>query len=796
MFIREQGRILASLGYSVCAIAPGTKRPMGQDWGNKPLSSEACASYPEPEAGVGIICGKGDVAVYGLDFDIEEDEAFATEMREWLDRQIGDRGEFLTRVGKPPKFLVPVRSAPGLRKESTEFFRKGGARARLEVLAAGQQFVAYAIHPATGKPYEWQDTLDTGLGLCMPVEYLPDVDHDFLVELRKKFCECAEKHGWSAESRREAMNLSDSDAEFDRMFAREQAPVGLTITEAERYIEEEDKESYDSWLQVGMALHFEFHGSPEALDLWDRWSAGAKAYKDFSDLQYRWEHFKEDNSRRRVTMRTFIARYNRRHGDAASELNEKGIAARAADYYSPGLCFDRSSQSWFAFNGKHWAKADSVYVESLMWPVIQDELLKEGASLEAGTKEQKRFFDFYQRSQKYAVMANVVKILRTWEGMHVSNFRALQDMRYFGVANGDIDLRTGELLPPSVSRHTLEASSVYFDPKATCPLWEKTVFDAFSGDVEMFRFFQRVVGYAMLGCPDQEVMFVFTGNGCNGKSTLVNTIREVFGEAAAAVEAETLMSSGSRSSRSAGGARADIIAIFGKRFVVLPETEEGARLREDVVKRLVSRDEIVARGLYRESMESTKPTWVVVLVTNYLPTIAGDDDGIYRRLIFVPFTRNFDKDPSIKKDPKRSEKLRQEYSGILNWALIGVREYLKIGLAVPRKLVLQATETRDSMDVLKMFIGERTVVEEDKKVETVSLWNAFQSWAKANGCEGVVRTKTAFTQRLLQRYPVRVSTYKAKAVVDGQMKYRTKRVYSGIALVDDAIDDDAADSVS
>ena len=58
-YIREQGATLASLGYQVCAIAPGAKRPMGQNWGERPLSEEQCADYIEKQAGAGVICGKG-----------------------------------------------------------------------------------------------------------------------------------------------------------------------------------------------------------------------------------------------------------------------------------------------------------------------------------------------------------------------------------------------------------------------------------------------------------------------------------------------------------------------------------------------------------------------------------------------------------------------------------------------------------------------------------------------------------------------------------------------------------------
>ena len=787
-FIREQGAALAALGYPICAITPGTKRPIGNGWEKHPLSPDTCRSFTEVGAGVGILCGvagDGDIAVYGLDFDIE-DEGMADELARWVEEQLYPRGEVLRRVGRAPKFLIPVRAEAGLHKQATAFFRKGDSKARLEILGRGQQFVAYAIHPGTGKPYSWDSALGFGLEETAPGS-LPLVDGEFLKAVRDKFVECAERRGWKAETYKEALSLPEADAEIDALLSPTQRPVGLTIEEAKRYIADTDPADYDAWLEVGMALHFEFGGSVEALALWDEWSSRAANYKGFSDLQYRWERFGSGAGRRRVTMRTIIARFNSRHCDAALELNGKGIAARAANYYRPGLIYDRGSENWFCFNSVHWSVVDQVFVESAMWPVLQDLLYKELQATEPDSSERKRFYKFYQTSQNYFTLSSTVKLLRTWEGMSVGDLRRESKPRYFGVANGDIDLETGALLSPAVSRYTMEASSVAFDPSARCPLWEQTVSEAFNGDTEMAAFLQRIAGYAMLGEPVEEVMFVFTGNGCNGKSTIVNAIREILGQSACTVEAETFTTTGGGAG-GAGGARADLLAVFGKRFVVLPETDENARLKEATVKRMVSRDEVTARGLYKSRPESVKPSWVVGMVTNYMPLITGDDEGIHRRIAVVPFNRNFDKDPGVKKDTRRAEKLRKEYPGILNWMLEGVKEYRRVGLAYPAVVKSKMVETRSAMDVLGEFISERCVLGADQSCDTASLWNAWVQFARANGYEHAIKTKTALTQRLAKRgVYVKVANKKVNGA------WRSVRVYVGISPAEDALSQSDSD---
>lgn len=48
---------------------------------------------------------------------------------------------------------------------------------------------------------------------------------------------------------------------------------------------------FDDWLHVGMALHHEFDGGYEGLDLWDTWSSQSYKYIDIADLEKHWVTF-------------------------------------------------------------------------------------------------------------------------------------------------------------------------------------------------------------------------------------------------------------------------------------------------------------------------------------------------------------------------------------------------------------------------------------------------------------------------------------------------------------------------
>ena len=152
--IRELGPRVVANGYQVCHIAKGYKVPMYKAWPSRPMTAQECEDCANGEDGVGIMCGKGEIPICGLDFDIDGDVELARVMRAFMEEVFGLLVAY--RVGKAPKFLVMVRAQePGWRKIKTAMYRKGDQTAQLEVLGAGQQFVAYHTHPDTGRPYEW-----------------------------------------------------------------------------------------------------------------------------------------------------------------------------------------------------------------------------------------------------------------------------------------------------------------------------------------------------------------------------------------------------------------------------------------------------------------------------------------------------------------------------------------------------------------------------------------------------------------------------------------------------------------
>ena len=83
------------------------------------------------------------------------------------------------------------------------------------------------------------------------------------------------------------------------------------------------------------------------------------------------------------------------------------------------------------------------------------------------------------------------------------------------------------------------------------------------------NYFQKAVGYSLLGDNREQVMFICHGKGANGKSLLLETIREVFGSYGQSVPVSALMAG----KANGGAANPEIARLRGVRFALASETE-------------------------------------------------------------------------------------------------------------------------------------------------------------------------------------------------------------------------------
>ena len=156
---------LLDMSYAPLPIKPGTKRPDLARWTSVPIDEPTVAAWARrfPDHGVGLRTG----ALIGVDVDVLDPD-LAHQVAALVEARLGPAP---MRVGRWPKRLLVYRTAAPFAKLAVPGF---------EILGAGQQFVAFGLHPDTGQPYHWP------LGetpLDLPFEELTEVTRERCAEL-------------------------------------------------------------------------------------------------------------------------------------------------------------------------------------------------------------------------------------------------------------------------------------------------------------------------------------------------------------------------------------------------------------------------------------------------------------------------------------------------------------------------------------------------------------------------------------------------------------------------------------
>lgn len=460
---------------------------------------------------------------------------------------------------------------------------------------------------------------------------------------------------------------------------------------------------------------------------------------------------------------------------------------------------------WHVWDGKRWVGDESdVYRYGCRLSDIVREEAKpfraRAAVAEANgdTPEKKRYEAIAEALGKWALKCEMKGTIEAAIGLArkmltVDSGSLDRDPWALNCENGTVDLRTGALRRHDPADYITRLVPVRYDPSARCPTWERVVGEIACEDQcgsgvgvrPLVEFLQRWFGYCLTAHTREQCFVVHWGGGSNGKSTILDLMAETMGDYAGTAAPGLLAATkGDRHPT-------EIAALFGRRMVTAHESGEGVVLREDFIKQATGGDMLTARHM-REDFFTFAPTHKIQLLTNHKPQVKGQDEGIWRRVMLVPYLASFGSDEEVLcgrrthvKDAEMPMRLRGEVEGILAWRVRGAVEWAAGGLQPPRVVTAASEAYRSEQDRVGRFVEECCETgadfEEPLTEGMGGLYPAFQSWCKDGGIFAM--SKLRFADEVLRVVPGGQIGDRRHRIEGG--KQRKVKMISGVRLLPD-----------
>lgn len=394
--------------------------------------------------------------------------------------------------------------------------------------------------------------------------------------------------------------------------------------------------------------------------------------------------------------------------------NAQRFATRAGAEFTH--CPERG---WLAWDGNRW-QSDTAQQRVLAAMQVSRQIPHEIAHLTDKTDQEQRA-GHAKQSESKAAIDRMLALAAPMMTVSVTKLDA--DPWMLNVMNGTIDLRTGRLLPHDSRDMITKLAPVKYDPAAKAPQFTAFMNHVLDGNNDLYRYLQRVVGYTLTGRTTEQVFFYVKGAENNGKSTLINSIRDMLGDYGIHTSTQTLMVKDYDNN-----IPNDLARLAGARMVTAIEATPGRQLDEARIKAMTGGDPLTARFMRAEWFQFV-PTFKLFFVANDDPRVRSTDNAMWRRIRVIPFDVVI---PATLRDPNLPDKLKAEYPGILAWAVRGCLLWQRFGLGTPDVVMAATTSYRKRADHVVRFIRECIIQEERAETASSTVYQAYRTWCDAN----------------------------------------------------------------
>jgi putative DNA primase/helicase len=429
--------------------------------------------------------------------------------------------------------------------------------------------------------------------------------------------------------------------------------------------------------------------------------------------------------------------------DELARPTDLWLAREFAKQCGTGFRHDHSAKLWRHYRGGSWTLCGKgEHIEAMKrlagWLMQQAGLAK---AADSDSERGKKLMACALRAQSAQGIEAALKLAQSDPALAVRADELDRDPDLLNVANGVIHLPSATLRPHDPTQMLCRQSPVAHDPAAACPQFIAFMDEVSCNDPGWVEFMQRALGYCLSGHVSEEKLLFWLGTGANGKSVLANIVRFILGTYSATVPPAFMM----QNRRDGGSATPELAMLAGVRTALANEIESGSKLSAQTVKVAVSTEHITARALYGAPF-TFAPTHKLLIRGNHRPIVTDDDDGIWRRILLVPFDLNV---PDHARDPGLEARLLTEAPGILRWMVDGFAQWQRAGLNPPKRVSDASLAYRRESDLLTQWVNEHCDVGPAFTVEQRTAYGNYRMWCHDQGLRQF--SKASFTRGLIER---------------------------------------------
>lgn len=339
------------------------------------------------------------------------------------------------------------------------------------------------------------------------------------------------------------------------------------------------------------------------------------------------------------------------------------------------------------------------------------------------------------------------------------------DEYIINVKNGRLNLQTMQLEPHSSDAIDFQQLNSSYDPTVYFEPLDTMLRKVFCEDYQLYKLFEEIMGYTLVKNCRRQKIFIFFGEGSNGKSTVLRMIRHFIGlgnySTLSLQDLETTFRP----------------AELENKLANIGDDIPATQIKDSSMLKKLSRGEPVTVERKNKNPFDLVNYAKLIFSTNKIPPVSDKSFGFYRTLTLLPFDATFSKnDPDFNANIEDEVTSETAMTYLLNIAIRGYRRLMKNGFTVPDK-VQKALETYqvESSHTLRWVAENELDAEYLLAKHTSELYYEFKIWCEEEGVEHIPKQQS-FTSDIKKRFNLELSEQRREPGTGKRCRYFIKQI--------------------